>query len=911
MDVEAFLAQLRASGFYQGQIVYDRVLPGAAGAAGPAPAEMGGLAAEVCAALGIERLHAHQAAEMEAARGGRDVVLGSGSAAGKSLSFLMAAVEGALADPPASTLILCPNKPVAIAQRRRLVAVAGRLPRVGDLVTRYDGDLSPARRRIERRRSIVITNPDMLHAGILPNHPRWAAWFARLRLVVVEELHAHSGLFGSNVAGLFRRLWRVCAHYGSRPQFVCTSSTSSNPVEHARLLAGREVEVLSADDAPRGPKRFVFWRPGVAVPSVEAGHLMAGLIGAGAGCIAFSRARVAAELIAEYARRELRDRGVADDAVLSYRGGLRPEETAALEARAHDGRPVAISTTNLLEMGLDVPALDAALICGWPGALSSFFQQAGRVGRAGRPSVVFYVGLHDPINAFLMAHPEYIFDRPVEPGVVERGNPHVLAGQLRCAAQELPLREAEADEFGRGAREVLHVLQDRRKLYEKDGVWYSAARERATREFPLRGRLDQNVLLHDTTTGKVIAEVDWMGAHSVVHPQAIYLHEGKQYLVKDFKRDERHAYVEPVRVDYYTNPLGHCYVHSVDACLRERPLDGGTAFFGEVTCGCVTTGYEERRYGSNELIRSVPLEIPPVLYETMGLWLCLSEAREAEFTALGLTPEYYGLGNAMRIVLPLFMTCDVLDLRPWPGLTNFTWRALYFYERYPRGLGFTERVFDALDEVMEAAARNVAECGCDDGCPLCVGDPPRPFMVNNPELEGDLIPSRREVRLLLGALREATPMEDLLCEVYGPAEGRGILSGRAELLQQRRAEAAEAPPRRLPTDAPAETAPKAETRLPLQLERGVRRRIERMRTSEEREAVRPIREASIPAPEAQPTVPAPDPAARRADHDAAELERLREAAARKKRPPVEPDRTADMAAEAVRRRREQRKRQKP
>ncbi len=447
MDVEAFLAKLRASGFYQGQIVYEKLLPGSAGRPGPEPSEVGGLAAEVCAALGVERLHGHQAAELEAVRGGRDVMLGSGSAAGKSLSFLVAAVEGALAEPPGSTLLLCPNKPVAIAQRRRLEAVAVRLPRIGEMVTRYDGDLSAARRRTERRRSIVITNPDMLHAGILPNHPRWAAWFGRLRLVVLEELHAYSGLFGSNVAGLFRRLWRVCAHYGSRPQLVCTSSTSSNPVEHVRLLTGRQVEVLSADEAPRGPKRFVFWRPGVAVPSVEAGHLMAGLLAAGAGCIAFSRARVAAELIAEYARRELRERGLPDEGVLSYRGGLRPEETAALEARAHDGRPAAISTTNLLELGLDVPALDAALICGWPGALSSFFQQAGRVGRAGRPS------------ARLLRRPARPHQRVPHgaPGLRLRAARRARRGRARQPARArrpVPLRRPGAAAAGGGGRGV-------------------------------------------------------------------------------------------------------------------------------------------------------------------------------------------------------------------------------------------------------------------------------------------------------------------------------------------------------------------------------------------------------------------------------------------------------------------------
>jgi hypothetical protein len=267
-------------------------------------------------------------------------------------------------------------------------------------------------------------------------------------------------------------------------------------------------------------------------------------------------------------------------------------------------------------------------------------------------------------------------------------------------------------------------------------------------------------------------------------------------------------------------------------------------------------------------------------------------------------------------VLPVFMTCDVLDLRPWPGLTNFAWPALYFYERYPRGLGYTERVFGALDEVMEAAARNLAECTCEDGCPMCVGDPPRPFMVNNPELEGDLIPSRRAVRLALAILRERTPIEDLLGRIYGAAEAQRIVSGRGEMLGQRRAEAARAPARRLPADAPAGSAEvepaRPETRLPLQLERGVRRRIERMRTSEEREAVRPISEAAMPAPEAPASLPRPDPASRRLYHDRAELGRVREEAAGKPRPPAEPpagDSTAGMAAEAVRRRRERRKRE--
>ncbi|MFO7957856.1 MAG: Zn-binding domain-containing protein [Candidatus Brocadiia bacterium] len=893
MDVDGFLNALRGTDFYDGQIVHRRDLPPREPEFAPDDALPDGVAGEVCAALDIGRLYAFQAAALESVRAGDDVVLHGGPAGGKSLVFQVPAVERALEEPAGATLIICPYKPVARAQRWKFDLIAERLTELGRSTVLYDGDLSPHMRRTRRGRPLVITNPDMVHRGMLPYHPRWAEWFGRLRMVVLEELHTYSGLFGANVACLLRRLQRVCAHYGADPQFVATTSTLSNPSEHFERLVGREARVIRAGDGPGGPRTHVFWRPHVAAPTVEAGHLMAELVRRGHGTIAFTRARVAAELIAQYARQRLEETGGPADSVIVYRGGYPPEERRALEDRLRSGDALGVATTNVLELGLDLPTLDAVISCGWPGSRASFLQQAARAGRRGQPSLAVLVPLHDPVNSFLLGHPEYVFDRPVEPAVVERGNPHVLAGHLRCAAHELPLNLEQAETFGENAADVLEMLEGRRKLFEKDGVWYHAAADRPAREMPLRGYFDRNVVVQDRTNGEVVAEVDWMGAHSVVHPQAIYLHGDRRYLVQEFDREERHAWVTPIQVDYYTNPLGHCFVQSVDECLRERELPGGTAFFGEVTAGCITTGYEERRFGSNELIRSVPLEIPPVTQQTMGLWLCLSPTREAELTALGLSPEYYGLGNALRIVLPLFMTCDVLDLRPWSGQTNFSWEALYFYERYPRGLGFTERVFDALDEVMAAAARNLADCDCESGCPTCVGDPPRPFMVNNPELEADFIPDRDEVRLLLACLRQEDPLEDLLVEVFGRQGAADMLAGRRELLEQKRQEAVGAPARVLPADAPAESSEPGR-RLPLQLERGIRRRIEKMRTAEEREAYKAIGRATIPEPEEKESLPKPDPAMRRG------------AEPPEARPLVD---RQDLAAEAVRRMRARKKRE--
>ncbi len=891
IDADAFLERLRDAGFYHGQIILRRDEPAVPAHYAEEQQPPGDAGCAVRRALGIRRLYAHQARALAAVGGGGDVVLHGGPAGGKSLAFQVPAVERALQQPPGATLVLCPYKPVAHAQRRKLERVARHAAGLAEAVTVYDGDLSPALRRHRRGRPVLITNPDMLHRGILPNHPRWADYFARLRMVVLEELHAYSGLFGANVACLMRRLWRVCAHYESRPQLACTTSTLANPAEHAERLTGRAVGVIESDGAPRGRRTWLLWRPVTAAPSVEAGRLVAELVQAGHGAIAFSRGRVACELIAEYARRRLREQGRPPESVATYRGGHRPGELRAVEERLHDGAARAVATTNLLELGLDVPSLDAAVLCGWPGSVAAFRQQAARAGRAGQASLVILVSIQDPVNGFLMAHPEYIFEREPGPGVVQRGNPHVAAGHLRCAAQELPLSAEDAERISPRAPEVLPVLADRRKLCRRDGLWYHAASEHPARELPLRGYAGRNVLVMDTAADQVIGEVDWVGAHRAVYPQAIYLHDGRTYLVREFDRDKRHAYVTPVEVDYYTVPLDHTFVESVDQCLRERPLAGGTAFYGEVTAGSITTGLQQRRFASNELIRSIGIELPPVTYETMGLWLCLSAEREAELSALGLRPEFYGLGNALRIVLPAFMTCDVLDLAPWSGQTNFPWTSLYIYERYRRGLGFTERMFEAIDDILEAVGRNLRDCACQDGCPLCVGDPVRPFMLTNPELEADLIPSRAEVRLLLKCLRSVELVEELITEVFGGERAQELLAGRRELLNHRRAEASKTPPRVLPTDAPADAAcPRV--RLPLQTERGVRRRIERMRTAERKGPFKPVHEAAVPPPEGEETLSTADPASRRGVEPP------------QQRPPVQ---GRDLAAEAVRRMRIRRK----
>ncbi len=861
MNIERWLHHLRDCEFYRGQIVHrEDLTPRTPEYADAWPGLCEPLR-EALAGAGLEKPRRLQAEALEMLWSGDDVVLAGAPAGGKSLALQAAAAQTALESPGAHTLIVCPYKSVAGAREHWFRRLSRELSELGPLWGIYDGDTPRDRRRDMPKRSIVVTNPDMLHRVMLPQHTRWAPFFGRLRRIIVEDLHAYSGLFGANAAGLFRRLLRVCRHHGSEPRVAGASATLSNPLQALTRLTGRRGRCLELDNAPPAPRTFCVWDPAIDPPTTETARLMAEFARAGVGTIAFSRSRVSCELIARYARAGLNKS--AGDEVAAFRGGYPPRQRSGVQNKLYEGSLPAVSATNALELGLDVPQLQVSLICGWPGSVRSFFQQAARSGRRGQPSLTIFVALQDPVNQFLVDRPSYIFDRRFEPCVVDRDNPHVLAGQLRCAAHELPLTADEADSFGPGGAEALRILEDRNQVRQGNEGWVTRPGESPARELPLRHYRDRSVTIYRAEDESIVGQVDWVGAHSLVHPGAIYLQGETSYLVQDFDREECRAEVEVVEVPYYTNPLGHCYVDSVDECLRERELPGGTAFLGDVTAAALTEGYEKRRYEDNSLLWSGGIELPPALWETTAAWLCTTPVRDAELAALGLTPELYGLGNALRLVLPLFMTCNALDLRPWAGSNNFPWPALYFYERYRCGLGFSEKFFRNLDSIMNAADKNLSDCACHDGCTSCVGDTVRPYIPNNPELETDNIPSRRETLLLLRLLRCHDPIEDLLPDVFGAEGAERMLNGRRDLLEQRREMAREEPPRRLPDDDPmaGRQVPRGSD-IPLQVRRSIRRRIQRMRGPVTEGEHEPVQEASIPAPENEETLDRADPESR-------------------------------------------------
>ncbi|HUT32484.1 MAG TPA: DEAD/DEAH box helicase [Planctomycetota bacterium] len=796
MDFDSFLEHLRASADYRGQIVHVHRVAGRA-ARYAAPREpLSPACARMLAGMGIEQLYLHQAQALDLARAGRDFLVTTSTASGKTLCYLLPIIEQLERDPTARILALYPTKALSQDQLRvfQRALQAANLPRVANprevTVGVIDGD-TPAshRRQLRDKAAVIITNPDMLHAGILPQHPRWASVFARLTHIVVDELHTYTGLFGANVANLFRRLDRVCAHYGSKPQFLACSATLANPLEVAAKLMGRmgpirpmgpvgatgpigpispirPIALISTDGSPSGPRTYVLWNPprirstqwrSRRSANVEAQELMTALVLAGTPTIAFSKAKVTAELIYRYVRESLeRLASPLADKVTPYRAGYLPTERREIEHKLFSGELLGVSSTRALELGIDVGSLEASLIVGYPGTLASFFQQAGRAGRRDKAALVILVGLDTAINQYVMRHPDYLFGRPIEEGVLEPDNPHIVVSHLRCATHELPLPDDEVPRFGPAAPIALEVLEGQQKVYHdtEHRSWHHSAPETPQHEVSLRAMDDRNVVVVDAATEQIIGEMPKLDAPIYVHPEAIYLHQGDTWFVEQLDLEHSFARVRKVDVDYYTQPLGGTDVHHIDARLRERPFGIGTLCFGEVTTHFHTWAYERIHFYTLDALSRHPLDLPTFVFETHAFWLVPPEELCRRALALDIDPHAgcRGIGYATRQVLPLFVRCETLDFSHTVGAVNAPWNTTFVYERYPLGLGFTERAYELASRLMPAVLDHIRKCDCDDGCPCCVGKPLRQDVTWNVERGEGSIPSKRATLFMLERL---------------------------------------------------------------------------------------------------------------------------------------------------------------
>jgi DEAD/DEAH box helicase domain-containing protein len=681
--------------------------------------------------LGVERLWRHQTEALTTARAGDNVAVATGTASGKSLVYQLATMERILADPHATALYLFPTKALAQDQLRAIRAFA--LPAVRAAV--YDGDTPAAERQwVRRNANLVITNPDMLHYGILPSHDRWAVFFKHLAVVAVDEMHALRGIFGSHVANVLRRLRRVAARYGSEPLFVAASATIGNPGELASRLTGLPFGAVAEDASPRGQKHFALWNPPVIdeasgarrSANAEAAELFAALVGEGVRTIAFAKSRKGAELIASFARDHLeRDRPEAADRVAAYRAGYLPEERRALERALVDGDLLGIAATTALELGIDIGGLDACILAGYPGTIASTWQQAGRAGRAQRSSLAILVAGDDPLDQYLISHPDAIFGRPHEAALVDHANPNVLDPHLGCAAYEIPLVEEDARFFGPTLPDAFARMDDAGTLRVRGGKRFWAGRGSPVQHVDVRST-GGVVSIVDGATGALMGTVDEARAPYSVHQGALYLHQGQQFLVETLDLDARVALVRSADEDSYTQPrdITDIRVLEVERKGRAGAVD---LFFGRVEVTSQVVSYVRKRIYTGEVLDVVPLDLPQQTLETRSVWYTVPDTilgdasiDDADIPGSAHAAEHAGIG-----LLPLFAMCDRWDIG---GVSTAQHQdtglcTVFIYDGYPGGAGIAERGFEAGAEHLRATLEAIRTCRCERGCPSCVQSP--------------------------------------------------------------------------------------------------------------------------------------------------------------------------------------------
>ncbi len=690
-------------------------------------------------ARGIRRLYTHQAEAFARIAAGQNVVIVTPTASGKTLCYNLPVLERLSREPEARALYLFPTKALAEDQ---LHEFQGLVEAMGSGVRAftYDGDTpQDPRKAIRERANVVLTNPDMLHSGILPHHTRWAKCFENLRYVVIDELHYYRGVYGSHLANLLRRLKRICEFYGSSPQFLSCSATIANPKELAQALTERPCELIDSNGAPSGEKYIVFYNPPVVNRQLgirrsylhEARRIALETIERGQQTLVFANSRLATEVLVKYLKDACRRGPLAEETVRGYRGGYLPRERREIERKLRDGEIRAVVATNALELGIDIGSLDSVVLAGYPGTIASTWQRAGRAGRRLSPSLAVLVASSSPLDQYVVEHPDYFFGSPPEHAFINADNLEILLSHLKCAAFELPLRKDES--FGpHGAAktaELCRFLAEIGFLHLSAGAWHWTSDSYPADAVSLRAVSSDNFVVIDTTAeNRVIGEVSFPAALTTLHEKAIYLHEARQYQVERFDYDQRKAYVRAVECDYFTDAIDYTQVKTLTE-FEAAPVGPASAVHGEVRINRQVVGFKKVKFYTLENVGAGHLSMPEQEMHTTAFWLHFPEAFLARFTDLspaerqnGLT----GLGNALRAVAALLLMCDPHDLGVAltediaSGLKSFE-PNLYLYDNYPGGVGQSAPLFRLAQPLIARTAELLESCGCEGGCPSCVG----------------------------------------------------------------------------------------------------------------------------------------------------------------------------------------------
>ncbi len=776
--VDAVVDGWLASRYVKPCLNADRTLHGREGTTEPFPE---GLARELRGALekrGIQQLYTHQAAAFRAARAGRSFVVATPTASGKSLCFHLPVAQALLEDRDARALYLYPTKALARDQEaslRELLGGAG----IDSGAVVYDGDTPADARRTARERSgIIMTNPDMLHAGVLPHHTAWARTFQHLKFVVVDEMHMYKGVFGSHVANVLRRLIRVARFHGANPVVIGATATIGNPREHAARLFGRDLgdmELLNESGAPSGERRVFLFNPPVVNEELgirasyvkQAVFLATDLVKARVPTIIFGHSRNNVEVMLRYLRDAAAKERIPATSIMGYRGGYLPEQRREIEARLRAGDILAVVATNALELGIDIGELDAVICAGYPGSIAGVWQRFGRAGRRGDRSICVLVTSSTPLDQYLAREPEYLLGAPVEEARIDPDNVEVLVQHVKCAAFELPFRRGETF-GGLGAEETadaLGFLASHQVLHEANGTFHWAADSYPANDVSLRSIGWDNVVIIDVAKDVSFAEIDWRGAHTMLHEQAIYQHDGECWQVERFDYENHKAFVRKVAPDYYTDAMTYTQVSVIEESAQSRlsavlrtdgPRERGTSGaspmpwasgWGEVSVVEKVVGYKKIKFFTHENAGYGDVRLPEMQMHTTAFWLTVPEERVRSYPygRAAAISGLRGLGGALETVATLALMCDPRDLGATLGEANPDHEAgdeaaaparsaprgggvtpgynptLFLYEHIPGGTGLAERIFEQREVLLARARRLIESCPCPGGCPSCVG----------------------------------------------------------------------------------------------------------------------------------------------------------------------------------------------
>ena len=738
-----------------------RVFPKREGQYRPFPEFIHSVLREAFRQKGIEKLYSHQAEAIEAIHQGKDIVIVTPTASGKTLCYNVPVLNSKLSSPVSKALYLFPTKALSQDQMFELQNLIDLIEKPVATFT-YDGDTpADARQAIRTQGDVVITNPDMLHTAILPHHTKWMSFFQNLKFVVIDELHSYRGVFGSHMTNVLRRLGRICRFYGSNPQFICCSATIANPKELAEKLLGREVLLIDRSGAPSSEKVFIFYNPpvvnkelGLRESHVNAARRLASpFIKEGIQTILFATSRLQVEVLTKYLKDRYEKRLEEKGMIRGYRGGYLPLVRREIEKGLREREIRAVVSTNALELGIDIGDLDVCLIVGYPGSIASTYQQAGRAGRRAAKSLAVLIARSQPLDQFIIENPGYFFEKSPEHGLINPDNLLILLSHIQCAAFELPFSDGER--FGReDLGEMLKYLEEKGTLHYVNKHWYWTQDAYPAEKVSLRSATEENFVVIDTSKGKeeVIAEVDFTGAHTTLYEGAVYLCESEPYTVEKLDYPNRRAYVKKTQGDYYTDAIDYTHVSILEG-FEKKPGKETEVEHGEVQVATRVVGYKKIKFYTLENLGYGKIELPDLQFHTTSYWITFvrSLTDRLPYPRLEIIDGILGLGYALHSMAALHLMCDPHDLHRCVGDRGAKWflrlsrdskgfytsfdspeeipqdrmdlfePTLFIYDNYPGGMGFSPQLFDDSKVLLEKTMRLISRCECQSGCPSCVG----------------------------------------------------------------------------------------------------------------------------------------------------------------------------------------------